>query len=549
LVTSPFELSIDKKAATESGLPFISINMGLENFIKTKIDPKSPPLLSRAFLKLWELIINFDLIPSTNNFVSAHLAEGPGSFIQATILYRDLLEKEKKIKSSKTDKYYAVTLHSDNEHLLMQKEFINYYSNEKPKRLNILETVSRKDMKDMYGGAKSGNSKEFNKNLTDGDITRLHTINLFGGSKNEKNGFAEPADFITADGGFDWKNENLQEQEAYKLIFSEILTALKCQKNGGNFVLKIFETYTLNTIKLIELLRTFYDEVIISKPFTSRISNSEKYLVCKGYVSKKFTAQIAKKLEDMLNLMNKNSQFNIIEIFSDFKLDKDLFDIYKNINIQLTLQQYVGINNIIKFINLDNYNGIEYNEYLDKQIEASNFWVNTFLEPELYDTIHKFINSYTYMKSDNFVKTQLSRNVLSKTKVYDVETNELKKAFDINNFKAKTKNKKTTRMQKGGGGDSEIENPPSEQNNSYNSSDSYMSENESDNEYKQELNNVLGSQEESDSINLNELGNSVNKEDGIIDLNTISEYEVEEIKKSKTVKFSKGKSKSKINII
>jgi 23S rRNA U2552 (ribose-2'-O)-methylase RlmE/FtsJ len=578
LVTSPFELTIDKKEATESGIPFISINMGLDNFIKTKIDPKSPQLLSRAFLKIWEMIIYFDLIPPTNNFVSAHLAEGPGSFIQATILYRDLLEKEKKIKSSKSDKYFGVTLYSDNEHLLMQKEFINYYSNEKPKRLHIMETHSRADIKEMFGGANKPNN-----NLTDGDITKLHTVNLFGGTKNEKNGFAEPADLVTADGGFDWKYENLQEQEAYKLIFGEILSALKCQKNGGNFVLKIFEMYTKNTIKYIELLRAFYDEVIISKPFTSRISNSEKYIVCKGYNAKKFTANIAKKLEDILTSMNKNSQYNIIEIFSDFKLDSDLLDVYKNINIQLMLEQYVGINNIIKFINLDNYNGIEYNEFLDKQIVASRFWVDTFLEPNKYSQINKLINSYNYLKTDNFVQTHLSRTTNVKIPVYDEKTIELKKAFDINNFKSKTTSKPKAkskapskklgqRGQKGGGGDgtgndSDIENEDEESEITTNLSDSDNTSVDSNTEYNAELmeleNSYSGSEEsevETKVENIttnNQMGGGSNNH---IDLNAItsdlseSEYEVEEIipqvKLAKSVKFSNSiKTKGKVNII
>jgi hypothetical protein len=49
-----------------------------------------PDILSRGFYKLWEILLMFDLIDvSKEKFVSAHLAEGPGSFIQATMFYRD----------------------------------------------------------------------------------------------------------------------------------------------------------------------------------------------------------------------------------------------------------------------------------------------------------------------------------------------------------------------------------------------------------------------------------------------------------------------------
>ena len=55
LVTSLFEKSIDKKEKTDDGEPYISIDMGLKELIKD-IDPESPQILSRAFLKLWEII-------------------------------------------------------------------------------------------------------------------------------------------------------------------------------------------------------------------------------------------------------------------------------------------------------------------------------------------------------------------------------------------------------------------------------------------------------------------------------------------------------------
>jgi 23S rRNA U2552 (ribose-2'-O)-methylase RlmE/FtsJ len=289
LVTSLFEKNIDAKNTEDN-----SINKALKIFIQSSIIKKNDyvNVLSRAFLKLWEMIILFDLIPDKEDFVSSHLAEGPGSFIQATILYRDLQENLKKIKSSKNDKYYAISLHSDNKHLLIEKEFINYYGKEKPRRLHIFETVSKDEVK-RGGGV-----------LSDGDLTLLRTINMFaGGVAADTKGFSEDSDLVTADGGFKWEKENLQEQEAYKLIFSQIVTALKLNKKGGNFVLKIFDTYTTITLKYLELLKSLYKEVYITKPFTSRISNSEKYVVCKNLINKVSSADI-KKLEEMITVIN-----------------------------------------------------------------------------------------------------------------------------------------------------------------------------------------------------------------------------------------------------
>ena len=154
LVTSLFEKNIDYKEETNDGIKYTSIDDGIKSLIK-QIKPDFPPLLNRAFLKMWEMLVCFDLVPETDNFVSSHLAEGPGSFIQATILYRELLAKMGKIKSCAGDKYYGVTLHSDHEHLLMQQDFIKYFSKESKPRLHIMETKSIKALKDMYGGGKN----------------------------------------------------------------------------------------------------------------------------------------------------------------------------------------------------------------------------------------------------------------------------------------------------------------------------------------------------------------------------------------------------------
>lgn len=396
LVTSLFEKTIDFKEKTDKGILFTSIDQGIKSFIKS-IKPDFPQILNRAFLKLWEILIEFDLIPQSENFVSSHLAEGPGSFIQATILYREMMVKMGKIKSCSKDNYYGVTLHSDHEHLLMHQEFIKYFNKESNKRLHIMETKSINELKDLYGGGKNKNLEIGQIQLTNGDLTKLNTINQFAGGKNIES-FSKPSDLITSDGGFDWKRENLQEQESYKLIFGEIVSALKIQKDGGNFVIKIFEIYTRITVKLIQMLRQVYSKVFISKPYTSRISNSEKYIVCKGFKKSLITSKIISKLEDQIQLLNKNENYQILDIFSEIVLSDTVYNSYKKINLDLSIKQYIGINNIIKFINLDNYNGIEFNQYIDKQIIAAHFWNSLFLEPKKINQIVKYFKTFDYVE-------------------------------------------------------------------------------------------------------------------------------------------------------
>ena len=62
-------------------------------------------------------------------------------------------------------------------------------------------------------------------------------------------------DYITADGGFDFSLDfNNQEDMSFKLILSQIFYALIMQKQGGNFILKIFDIFKIKTIEIIYLL-------------------------------------------------------------------------------------------------------------------------------------------------------------------------------------------------------------------------------------------------------------------------------------------------------
>ena len=58
------------------------------------------------------------------------------------------------------------------------------------------------------------------------------------------------------------------------------------QKHKGKFILKIFDSFMQHTIDLIAILSSFYEQVYITKPNTSRYANSEKYIVCIGFIHK-----------------------------------------------------------------------------------------------------------------------------------------------------------------------------------------------------------------------------------------------------------------------
>ena len=278
--------------------------------------------LSRAYFKLFEILVDFKLIENKKQLKIASLAEGPGGFIEATINYRKRFTKLK-------DDIKAITLYSSN--------------------------------KDIPGWNKSKNFLKKNNNVNvsygqdnTGDLYNINNILEY--SKL----FDHDADFITADGGFDFSyNFNKQEQLSYRILFCEIVTALSIQKIGGSFICKFFDMYTEITQSLIYLLFSTYKEVYITKPNTSRAANSEKYIVCKGFLG--INDNYLKKLYVLVNNLDyifKNNMF-INKLF-DYN-----FNIFKqninSINTVFFTNQIQSIKNTLTLIKSNTLN-IEFNE-------------------------------------------------------------------------------------------------------------------------------------------------------------------------------------------
>ena len=205
------------------------------SYYKRNITSFSP--ISRSYFKLKEMIVDYNIL-ELNKYVTC-LAEAPGGFIQC------LLETYPNIQIN------GITLVS-------QDSKIPYWN-------KLL--LNHKQLR-FHTGIK-GN----------GDIYDLHNvlsmINKIGKST---------CSLITGDGGFDNSDDyNNQESNSYQLIFSEIFMALNLQSEGGTFICKFFDIFKKETISLLYLLYLSYDSVIIHKPHMSRVSNSEKYIVCRGF--------------------------------------------------------------------------------------------------------------------------------------------------------------------------------------------------------------------------------------------------------------------------
>jgi 23S rRNA U2552 (ribose-2'-O)-methylase RlmE/FtsJ len=286
------------------------------------------------------------------------MANTPESFIQAIIHYRQ------KFKDGITnDKIYSVSIHSDKEkYAQMNNQFLGFYNKQYKNVFSIVDHRGVKKPRLIKAKSQSGGkakkdtedtedtedsevvdnkSKAKSKGKTKGktnavvkdteggsssvsvtnkNIIQLDTIKLF---KKDIEKSKKYLDLITSDGKIKTDDINTLEQESYQLILSEIIAALKVQAVGGSFVLKVFETFTIPSLKLIYLLSSFYKNTYIYKPFYSRPYNSEKYIICKDF-----------KLDQVKDAEQLKTKIKTLEtVLAGMDINKFVYDIFPTLKL------------------------------------------------------------------------------------------------------------------------------------------------------------------------------------------------------------------------
>lgn len=281
--------------------------------------------ISRAFYKLIEICNIFNLLNYESEIKTFHLAEGPGGFMEAVNYLR---------KDFNNDIYYGITL-IDND--------INVPSWKKSKSL-----LDNKKYKLEYGPSKDGNL-----------FKKENLLYYFENMSNQ-------IDLVTGDGGFDFSLDfNNQETNSFKLILVQVIYALVLQKKGGNFVLKIFDIFTLPTIQTIMILSSVYENVYLCKPNTSRVANSEKYIICKNY---KYNKSIIKFFINTFDSIFDSKQ-NIVSLLN-INIPYLFLNKVEEYNAIYGQQQIENINFTINLINISNNKKIKHKDFeCEKEFE------------------------------------------------------------------------------------------------------------------------------------------------------------------------------------
>ena len=111
-------------------------------------------------------------------------------------------------------------------------------------------------------------------------------------------------------------NKNTLEMDIFPEIYEKIIKSIKLK---CNIICKLYETFTFDSIKLITKLTKSYKNVYICKPTSSKLYNSEKFIICYNF------------------LKEGNSIVN-----------DDIFNQIKNLNIKTLNITYINLNKQFK---------------------------------------------------------------------------------------------------------------------------------------------------------------------------------------------------------
>lgn len=161
---------------------------------------------------------------------------------------------------------------------------------------------------------------------------------------------------LMADGGFSVDEKNIQEIVLKQLYLCQFLAVLSLVREGGHFVVKLFDMFTSFTAGLLFLMHKCFKEICIIKPNSSRPSSSERYVI--GKFKKPNTDTIRSHLFNINQEMwdNQDPKVDVLEIipYEIIKEDRDFFNYLCESNNNIGRNQVVSLLKVAAFYNNKN---------------------------------------------------------------------------------------------------------------------------------------------------------------------------------------------------
>lgn len=179
--------------------------------------------------------------------------------------------------------------------------------------------------------------------------------------------------------------DNILEQSLFPYIFDKIHKCINHLENGGNLVVKMYDTFTESTMKLLLLTKTLFDKMYIYKPLSGKFSNPEKIIVFKNFQgNNKNITDCMEKIVSTLESLNSGEY--IVDYCEELKLPNEFIIGMIKANCDIANQQFKITNKMLVFIEKQNYRGEEYNNNKARQIAITKKWMELFYPEKLNNT-------------------------------------------------------------------------------------------------------------------------------------------------------------------
>ncbi|ARF10772.1 FtsJ-like methyltransferase [Hokovirus HKV1] len=285
--------------------------------------------VTNAWLKCYEIITLFKLIPQNDTINYFGICEQPGAFLYA-------INHFIKTKINKNVKFDFI-LESLNPSL--------------DKKIFKAERELFTEYKHVY---------DYGDDNT-GDVTHLNNIRYYREKYYQKN-----FDILTADCGLDCSDDfSAQEHNLVKVILGQFLVAISLASKGTNYFFKLFSIYEILTIEIVELARLFFESVHIVRALKTKITSGEIYCVCKNFrFDKKDTDQVLEKLYNIFANINDNTSIMLA-------IDKDFLNDLIHINKTILYSRLLSLNFLyFRYNNLDYVLNVpDVKTYIQKMIQ------------------------------------------------------------------------------------------------------------------------------------------------------------------------------------
>lgn len=272
--------------------------------------------VSNAWLKCYELLSDQTLglckPAAGDRFVYFDNAAFPGSFILATWHYFNTIVTSRQYTGNKIPK-------------------LDWYAS------SLAIAGDNKYLDDSYNLWRNYPDRWLMDDTNNGDVTVVSNI-LTMAKKMETHG---RCNLYTSDIGLTTERYNDQATAHVPLNIGQIVCALLTLRPGGSMITKQYTLFDPINICLVYMLTTFFDDVYVVKPATSRQANSEIYLIGRKFKYDLPTAQMIKN-PYIAQLFKCLETKNYEPFFTNF--DKEFLDQILTIMTELNTLQITKLN-------------------------------------------------------------------------------------------------------------------------------------------------------------------------------------------------------------